>query len=128
MREIHGDFILRNKHIYIYIYKKIESTLSKLNFNRQPRTIHIFYFIYEIGYDILQTCAHVCKISHFIDSKKVCCKVKWDPTYKYFVLLKLLTKSLVIGLLSGPYFSIQRQFFMACSHNAPCNHVHWNWI
>ena len=31
----------------------------------------------KIGDDTTaQTCAHVCNISHYIDSKKVCCKAK----------------------------------------------------
>ena len=51
----------------------------------------------KIGYDIAQTCAHVCNISHYIDSKKVCFKEKWETIYKYPVLFKLPTKSLVIG-------------------------------
>jgi hypothetical protein len=30
----------------------------------------------KIGYDIAQICAHVCKFSHYIDSKKTCCRTE----------------------------------------------------
>ena len=56
-----------------------------------------FFSDLKIGYDNAQTCAHVCKISHYIDNKKVCCKAKWEIIYIYSVLFKLPTKSLVFG-------------------------------
>ena len=79
------------------ITNKIEYTLNKPIFNTQSRTIHMFFSNLKIGYDTAQTCAHVCKVSHYIECKKVCCKAKWETIYKYLVLIKLPTKSLVSG-------------------------------
>ena len=60
----------------------------------------VFFSDLKIRYDIPQTCAHVCKISHHINSKKVRCKAKWETIYRYSILIKLPTKSLVIGLVT----------------------------
>ena len=51
----------------------------------------------KMGYDIAHTCAHVCKILHYVNNIKVCSKAKWKTIYKYSVLIKLSTRSLVIG-------------------------------
>ena len=53
--------------LYTLTYN-IEYTLNILTVNIQPRTIHILFLDLKIGYDIVQTCAHACIISHYIDS------------------------------------------------------------
>ena len=82
-------------------WQTILSTLwidSSSTDNQKYFTSSFSYLIF--GYDIAQTCAHVCKTSHYINNKKVCCKAKWETIYKNSVLFKLPTKSLVIGPVS----------------------------
>jgi hypothetical protein len=57
---------------------------------------HALFYL-KIGYDITQTCAHICKTSHYIDIENICCKSQRETIYKYSILFKLPTKSLVIG-------------------------------
>jgi hypothetical protein len=64
------------------VTNKTEYTLNKLIFNRQAQTIHMFFSNLKIGYDTTQTCTHVCKISLYIDNKKVCRKAKWETINK----------------------------------------------
>ena len=84
---------------YGTLTNNIECILNILIFNKQPQTIHSFFFNLKIGYDIVQICAHVCKTPHYIDSSKICGKAKLETLYIYSVLFKLPTKTLVIGLV-----------------------------
>lgn len=57
----------------------------------------MFFFIFEIEYDIVQTCVHMCEILYYVDIKRNDCKAKWETIYIDSILFKMLTKSLVIG-------------------------------
>ena len=118
-------FFPRGCMVYLtYNYEQIRVHLEHIHLQQTNHVKFIdFIFIFldlKFGYDVAQTCAHVCNFSHRTDNKKVCGKAKRETIYIYSYLFTLLTKYLVIGPITP---SLQHKFFVACSYKTPWNCV-----
>jgi hypothetical protein len=109
----------------ITLTNNIEYTLNRLISYKQPRTIHMLFFTFGIM-DMIWYCTYLCtcmQIFTLIVRKYVA-----KPNEKIFAILNFVQVAYkIFSWSSNPYSSTQHQFFVACSHKAPCNHVHWNW-